>query len=345
MDIQYKFYRIKNNPNLKKGTKWQHTLIYFIVAIFILVNLSGIYIGGIVYNTAVAHEGNKTINAPDYLKTLTDQKKYKDIQKQDITINSVYGYRLRGLYIKNPNPTNDTIILLHDYDGNSCDSINYAEMYLDKGFNILLYDSRAHGKSGGKDTSYGYYEKDDLENWVGWVCIKNKQEGLIGVHGDGMGAVVALEHAKKYQSKERIDFYVVDSPFGDLKQFFINKVIPNKLLNNTILKKIPIINKMFSNIICFYTNMVTSTKSNFKLSKVSPINNISTLTVPIIFICNNQDSFYKNANEAMFKEKTGMKELYSASVNDNSNIYNTNKDEYTQKVYNFIDKVSEQKSK
>lgn len=339
LDIQYKFYKIKNNPNLKKGMKWQQTLIYLIIVVFILFNVLGMYMGNLIYNVAILHEGNKTINEADYLKPLTDKKKFKDLQKQDITISSVYGYKIKGLYIKNPVQTNDTIILLHDYDSNLCDSLNYAEMYLDKGFNLLLYDSRAHGKSGGKDISYGYYEQDDLENWIGWVSIKNKQEGIIGVQGDGMGAVVALEHAEKYQAKDRISFYIVNSPFSDLKQYIYKKVIQEKFLNTTFLKHVPFISNGISKIIGFYTNMVVSTKSNFKFSNVSLVSNMKNLNMPIMFIYNAQDSFLKNANETMYKEKTGVKDIYSAAATNQGNVYNNNKDEYTQKVYDFMDKA------
>ena len=44
--------------------------------------------------------------------------------------------------------------------------MKYARMFEHLGFNAVVYDHRRHGESEGKTTSYGHYEKLDLQKVV-----------------------------------------------------------------------------------------------------------------------------------------------------------------------------------
>lgn len=80
------------------------------------------------------------------------------------------------------------------------------------GFNVLMFDFRAHGQSGGSLVSMGMYEKEDLLGALDYL-VELQQVEHVGVIGFSMGAAVALITAAL---SERITSLVVDSPFGRL---------------------------------------------------------------------------------------------------------------------------------
>lgn len=61
------------------------------------------------------------------------------------------------------------MIIVHGYTVSLHASTQYIDMFRDAGFNILLIDQRRHGGSQGKYTTYGYYEKYDVQTWVNWI--------------------------------------------------------------------------------------------------------------------------------------------------------------------------------
>ena len=55
-----------------------------------------------------------------------------------------------------------TVVYLHGVADNRGSSVGIADHFLARGFDVVAYDSRAHGESGGDACTYGFYEKQDL---------------------------------------------------------------------------------------------------------------------------------------------------------------------------------------
>lgn len=61
-----------------------------------------------------------------------------------------------------------------------------AKRFLANGFNVLLPDQRAHGKSGGTHITYGHMESRDMLEWI--KLIKARSDVKIVLYGVSMGA-------------------------------------------------------------------------------------------------------------------------------------------------------------
>jgi pimeloyl-ACP methyl ester carboxylesterase len=84
-----------------------------------------------------------------------------------------------------------------------------VERYVSRGFDVIAYDSRAHGASEGKHCTYGYYEKLDLRHVLDQIGADR-----VIVIGHSLGAAVALQAAA---IEPRIRAVVAAATFSDLR--------------------------------------------------------------------------------------------------------------------------------
>ncbi len=110
------------------------------------------------------------------------------MEYRNINFSTEDGIDIRGWYIKGTEK--GTIILCHPYGMDKGDCLAQARFLNNAGYNILLFDFRGHGNSGGKYSSLGYYETKDL--LAGVLFLKEKGENKIGIIGFSMGGTVAL---------------------------------------------------------------------------------------------------------------------------------------------------------
>ena len=59
-----------------------------------------------------------------------------------------------------------TLIYLHGVADNRAGAAGVAARFTPRGFDVVAYDSRAHGASAGDVCTYGYYEKRDLSRVI-----------------------------------------------------------------------------------------------------------------------------------------------------------------------------------
>lgn len=111
-------------------------------------------------------------------------------------------------------PGRPWIILCHGVGSNRSDVLPVAAGLHAAGFNLLLFDFRAHGGSGGRVTSFGWTERRDLEGALAFLGQQADAPARpYGVYGISMGASVALLTAA---ADERLGALALDSPYHRL---------------------------------------------------------------------------------------------------------------------------------
>ncbi len=119
------------------------------------------------------------------------------------------GIHLRGWLFRAERPRRGLVVYLHGVGDNRVSGIGVGAHFTALGFDVLAYDSRAHGESGGDACTYGFYEKKDLSR-----AIDKVGGGPVLALGASLGAAVALQAAA---DDPRIALVVAVAPFSDLR--------------------------------------------------------------------------------------------------------------------------------
>lgn len=144
-----------------------------------------------------------------------------NLNSENVNFLTSDGLKISGWFIRSRSvETSDkTVIICHGWGANKSDIFPSTMYLLKKGFNLLYFDFRNHGKSGGSVSSIGKLEGMDLTAAV--ECLKKEKPELskkIGVYGISMGASVAILAAGQ---DERISALVVDSPFSSFNYIVV----------------------------------------------------------------------------------------------------------------------------
>ncbi len=95
---------------------------------------------------------------------------------------------LVGWWIPHETPIG-TVIMCHGQNGSMDGDTHHAVPLHEAGFNVFMFDFRAHGRSGGDCVTMGMYEKEDLLGALDFLGEKYKIVE-VGVLGFSMGAAV-----------------------------------------------------------------------------------------------------------------------------------------------------------
>ncbi|MBS1537439.1 MAG: alpha/beta fold hydrolase [Bacteroidetes bacterium] len=134
---------------------------------------------------------------------------------------------LRGWFIPSQYKAKGTILVLHGIASSKQLMLPYASDLVKDSFNVVVYDSRAHGESGGEYCTLGFYEKYDVSKCIDKV-IEQFGDSCVpfGILGNSMGAAVALQ---AIPLDKRIVCGISESSFANLRETlsdYLERMIP-----------------------------------------------------------------------------------------------------------------------
>ena len=254
---------------------------------------------------------------------LFNQDVFDTLEKKHFSLPSQFGYSIKGSLIA-PHDTNRYIIICHGVTVNRLNSVKYMNLFLQKGWNVVIYDHRRHGESGGKTTSYGHYEKFDLQSVVHWLKKEAGESIVLGIHGESMGAVTSLLYAGMVE--DGADFYIADCPFTELEA--------------QLLYRLKVEYKVPSPLVMPIAKPFVRLRDKYSIKGVSPLNAIANIENPVLFIHSKDDDYVPvEMSKQLYEKKRGPKKLYIAEKGAHAMSYAKNRQQYAEIIDKFLDEI------
>ncbi|MET3656207.1 alpha/beta hydrolase [Sporosarcina psychrophila] len=249
-----------------------------------------------------------------------DEHWYETVRKDNMWIESPNGYLLKAVFLK-PLETARTVIICHGVTENKINSMKYARLFERLGFNSVIYDHRRHGDSGGRTTSFGYYEKIDLQVIVRAVRERIGKRALLGIHGESMGAATTILYSGTF--KDEANFHIVDCPFSDFSEQILHILRTNTPIRSSMALRV--------------ANVFLKMRDGYTLNLVSPREVVRNITKPVLFIHSLEDDFIlPYMTEELYEAKQGDKMLKLFKKGAHAKSFNDNPVQYEKTVQEFL---------
>jgi uncharacterized protein len=142
---------------------------------------------------------------------------------EPVRFESVDGVPLSGWWIpsqdrRGPTESDRTVVVCHGLGANKSNHLVLAGHFAPHGFNVLIFDMRAHGQSRGQVSGFGTREWQDVLGAVRWLQQARPEQArrIYGV-GASMGSVALLAAAAQGgPESEAIDAIALYAPYDDL---------------------------------------------------------------------------------------------------------------------------------
>ncbi|MDQ3031897.1 MAG: alpha/beta fold hydrolase [Myxococcota bacterium] len=185
------------------------------------------------------------------------------------TVRTTDNVDLAGWYVPAADPARLTVVVCHGVGSNHWGAIGLAQTLHDAGdLDVVLFDFRAHGVSGGELYTYGAHERRDVSAIVAWARERTAGRPLALV-GWSAGAATALLYAADDPSVDRV---VAINSFADMTEmasrrrpFFVRASVYADALR------------------------VAQERARFRMSDVSPLRAASRIHVPVFLIVGEDD--------------------------------------------------------
>jgi len=241
---------------------------------------------------------------------------------ESITFETFDGFKLNGWLILHPQPK-ATVFYLHGVGDCKIGGLPFAQHFYNKGFNVLLFDLRAHGESEGDYCTYGFYEKYDVASAINYLETRNDHKfGKIGLFGTSMGGAIAIQAAA---FDKRIGAIASEGSFTALRTIFVDyqkRIIklPWHFLRNIALAQ-------------------SQQLANFKARLVAPLEDIKRVHCPVLIAHGKNDTLIKSEYALMLYDAANEpKQLVLVENANHSDVWEVGGKEYAETLSSFFER-------
>lgn len=253
--------------------------------------------------------------------------KHDWINRQDteiVTIKNSAGHTLKGWLTLSKSGSDVFVFFAHGrHSDHMGDPANFMRYYVEKGFNFLTVDHRAHGESEGTFLGYDTFESEDSLKWLDYLTDRFGREIKIILHGVSMGGATVCKMVDRVPPQ--VVLAVADCPYtGALDEF-------DSVLRGVGVKRTKPLLTAF--------NALNRVIAGYDLRDTDVRKNVEASRVPMLFVHGGRDGLVPvSMGRALFEQCGSEKELFIVGGADHAQSICADEQGYHKKLDAFIDK-------
>lgn len=211
-----------------------------------------------------------------------------DHKPEDLSLTDKFGNELKAWFVPSTG-SKKFVIAVHGYKCNGPDECSHLfPFYYDKlGFNYLLPDHAAHGRSSGKYIGFGSFESENLLLWVNYLIERFGEDIEIVLHGISMGAATVML-ANESNPPKQVKAIVEDCGYTSAYE----------ILANTIRDKVGFNCPHIAKAIILFAKLFLG----YDMNEADCIGRIKDASAPILFVHGMADTFVPfNMGERLYE--------------------------------------------
>jgi uncharacterized protein len=231
----------------------------------------------------------------------------------------VEGVTIRGWWL--PRPDSDHVVIgCTGHRGAKHELLGIGSGLWRAGNNVLLFDFRGRGESGGDACSLAFYELADLRGAIDYA-IERMPRARVGVIGYSMGAAVALLVAA---ADPRVRAVVADSPFASIREVVANAYVRRRLPAAPMVHLADVVNRW---------------RYGYAYKAVQPVDVVATIAPrPLLLIHGREDRLIPLAHSRLiYSAAREPKELWEIPGADHCGGYFVDRPAYVARVARFFE--------
>ncbi|MGE7947031.1 alpha/beta hydrolase [Lysinibacillus sp. NPDC093688] len=266
--------------------KRKYKVIIIIISLLLVLFVgAGFFAGNYFYNLALNPNTDKSavldapinsiaVNPKDAKEKEESEKWFKETY-QDSYVQSFDDLKLHAYTLKNTNETNKWAIVFHGYSSDGSQMSKYAKHFYDAGYNVLIPDARAHGKSEGDYIGMGWHDRLDVVSWINNVTNSDKNAEII-LYGISMGGATVMM-ASGEDLPNNVKAIIEDCGYSSVWDEF-----SYQLQEIFHLPAFPIMH---------FSSIVTKVRADYTLGEANTVEQVAKSKTPMLFIHGSNDTF------------------------------------------------------
>lgn len=261
-----------------------------------------------------------------YIELIHERKDWLGARESEhITIKSRDDLTLHGDLYPADNDSDTIVICSHGYTSTGWDSCSTIGSYfVKKGFDTLIVDNRAHGKSEGDYVGFGILDRYDLLGWINYVNERFGGKKRILLYGVSMGGATVLMTAG-FDELPNVKGIIADCAFTS----------PYEVFGHIMQRDYHMPKKIVMGI----NSKITRKKAGYGFSDYSTLDAVKKTNIPILFVHGSEDTFVPTyMSNQNYEACSSPKELFIVENAGHAASYYENHELYEQKIDEFLAK-------